>query len=286
MSIGVTTYNRPRTLLRTLTCLVSQTYDNLEVILADNCSTDPEVKGVVESFISDDRIKYFRHPVNKGAIFNFNFVLERASGQFFMRLADDDWIDVDYIEKAICFLLSNEDYIGAYGCAKIFGRDGDMIRYDSQIDFTESSPYLRVVKYFQNVRHNGTFYGVIRKEGLRYLLMRNVIAIDWIIIARVISRGKYKMLEGTNSYIMLGGASATTENLVQTFGLSNFTKLFPFLSVSLNVFLDITWASSAYSELDHFQRLKLACKCSSIVLRRFKVIKELRFGIRRLLRFG
>ncbi len=277
VSIGVPTYNRPKTLARTLNCLVNQSYTNLEIILSDNCSTDPDVEAVIKKFAVDSRVKYFKQSVNQGIIFNFNFVLEKANGDFFMRLADDDWLDTNYIELAISFLKNNPEYNGAYGYAKLYDKD-EFVKQDTLCDFSESFAIERVVKYFKNVGYNGTFYGLMRRDCLSYLVTKSIIANDWLIVARVIASGKFKMLDNTNCYISLGGVSVSTENYVQAFNFSNFTKSFPFFAVSLNAFRDVLWASTAYKDLSLFLRFKLACKCFLTICKRFNVAKELKDG--------
>ena len=102
VSVGIPAYNRPDGLGRTLECITHQIYTNLEIIVSDNCSPNPKVEQVVKSFMADDpRIQYFRQPENKGAFFNFYFVLEQASGEFFMWAADDDQWQPDFIEKLL-----------------------------------------------------------------------------------------------------------------------------------------------------------------------------------------
>jgi glycosyltransferase involved in cell wall biosynthesis len=53
VSIGVPTYNRPLGIKRVLDCLTNQTYTNLEIVISDNCSTDPEVEKVIGTFLHD-----------------------------------------------------------------------------------------------------------------------------------------------------------------------------------------------------------------------------------------
>ena len=65
VSIGVPTYNRPFGLKKTLECLVNQTYSNIEIIISDNCSTNPDVEKVVNEFRFVERIKYFKQSINK-----------------------------------------------------------------------------------------------------------------------------------------------------------------------------------------------------------------------------
>ena len=102
VSVGIPTYNRPEGLQRTLDCICNQTYRNLEIILSDNGSTDDEMRRIGESFASrDPRVRYHRQPENQGVEFNFKFVLENATGEFFMWAADDDEWDPRFVETCV-----------------------------------------------------------------------------------------------------------------------------------------------------------------------------------------
>jgi glycosyltransferase involved in cell wall biosynthesis len=104
VTIGIPTYNRADGYLRqALESAVNQTYQNIEIIVSDNCSTD-HTESLVKSF-SDPRIRYFRHVENIGAANNFNFCLEQAKGAYFLLLHDDDLIDKDFVE--ICMRIAN-----------------------------------------------------------------------------------------------------------------------------------------------------------------------------------
>jgi glycosyltransferase involved in cell wall biosynthesis len=110
VSICVPTYNRPRGLQKTLESITTQSYKNLEIIVSDNASIDSEVEAVMKEFLSkDSRIKYFKQDTNQGAIFNFRFVREKASGSYFMWAADDDYFESgDLIEK---LMVHAHDYV-------------------------------------------------------------------------------------------------------------------------------------------------------------------------------
>lgn len=100
VSIGIPTYNRADSYLRgALQSALDQTYPHIEIIIADNCSSD-DTEQVVKSF-TDSRIRYARHIENIGAHNNFNFCLEQASGDYFLLLHDDDLIDRDHIETCM-----------------------------------------------------------------------------------------------------------------------------------------------------------------------------------------
>lgn len=100
VTIAIPTYKRADDYLKqTLESAVSQTYQNIEIIISDNCSPDDTEK-VVKSF-NDSRIRYIRHKENIGPANNFNFCVNEAKGVYFQLLQDDDLIDKDFIESCV-----------------------------------------------------------------------------------------------------------------------------------------------------------------------------------------
>lgn len=90
VSIGLPVYNGETDIARALDCLLAQTFENFELIVADNASTD-ETERICRAYAArDSRIRYFRHAQNLGAIANFSFVLHEAVGDYFMWAAADD----------------------------------------------------------------------------------------------------------------------------------------------------------------------------------------------------
>ena len=110
VTIAIPTYNRADYFLKqALKSALDQTYQNIEIIVSDNCSTD-NTESVVRDF-SDSKIQYFRQTTNIGANNNFNFCVQVAKGEYFLLLQDDDLIDPDFIE--VC--LKGASYATNYG---------------------------------------------------------------------------------------------------------------------------------------------------------------------------
>ena len=100
VTIGIPTFNRANGYLReTLESALAQTYPNLDIVVADNCSPD-DTTAVVKSY-NDARVRYFRHDPGTKPNDNFNFCLSQARGEFFLLLHDDDLIDHDFIETCL-----------------------------------------------------------------------------------------------------------------------------------------------------------------------------------------
>ncbi|MEO8765631.1 MAG: glycosyltransferase family 2 protein [Ginsengibacter sp.] len=109
VTIGVPTFNRPESLSITLKSIINQTYSNLEIIISDNCSTNPEVQKIIEEFATKDhRITTYSQSSNLGAIGNLNFVLSKASGNYFIWAADDDeWQGKDFLALLVKYAHEN-----------------------------------------------------------------------------------------------------------------------------------------------------------------------------------
>lgn len=109
ISIGVPTYNRPESLFKTLNAIVNQSYLNLEIIVSDNCSPDPVVQNIINEFVQkDSRVINYTQSHNIGPFENFNFVLTKASGAYFMWAADDDqWLGVDFLASLAKYSKEN-----------------------------------------------------------------------------------------------------------------------------------------------------------------------------------
>jgi glycosyltransferase involved in cell wall biosynthesis len=104
VTIAIPTYNRANVYLKhALLSAASQTYQNLEIIVSNNCSED-NTEEIVKSF-SDPRIRYFRQSANIGMTKNLMFCLEQAKGDYFLLLNDDDMIDDDFVD--VCMKAAN-----------------------------------------------------------------------------------------------------------------------------------------------------------------------------------
>lgn len=110
VSVGIPTYNSPDGLRQTLECITSQSYENLDIIISDNASPNPDVMQTVKEFQkTDKRIRYFQQAENKGSTYNFQFVLHQAVGKYFMWAADDDFWLPEFIHSMVAQLEKNND---------------------------------------------------------------------------------------------------------------------------------------------------------------------------------
>lgn len=127
VTIGIPTYNRAnRFLVPALECALAQDYDNLEIIVSDNCSTD-NTSEIVTSY-DDPRLRYVRQSENIGANNNFNFCVQNAQGTYFLLFHDDDVIDADLVSSCMEAAGGNPAYGIIRTGTRLIDSDGDLIR--------------------------------------------------------------------------------------------------------------------------------------------------------------
>jgi glycosyltransferase involved in cell wall biosynthesis len=266
VTIGMPVYNRPIELERALKSVLLQTFTNIEIIISNNCSSKVEVEKVVQKFLNtDSRIKYYYQKEALPVIENFNFVLSKATSDYFMWLADDDWIDVNYIEKCLLFLTANEDYNLTCGQSIYHDQAGNISKIINTPSFFSKSATKRVLSFYKNVGLNGYFYGLRKTSLSKEVLLQNKIAFDWMYIGSIVFKGKVKVIEEIFMHISAGGISNDTIELNKNLGKNNFiTRNFVGLTASTNAAIDI-FTFGAYP-LNSFKKIILFVRIFFTVL--------------------
>ena len=91
VSVILPTYNRARLVSRSINSVLKQTYNNFELIIIDDGSTD-NTKQIINSF-NDNRIVYLKHNHNKHASAARNTGIAKSKGELIAFLDDDDqWL--------------------------------------------------------------------------------------------------------------------------------------------------------------------------------------------------
>jgi glycosyltransferase involved in cell wall biosynthesis len=114
VSVIIPTYNRPKYLKEAIESAVRQTYQNLEIIVADDCGpASLENQKIAEAF-QDPRIIFRRNPTNMGVTFNFTKAIKESRGKYIASLNDDDMWNNDFLEKLVPPLETNPDLALAF----------------------------------------------------------------------------------------------------------------------------------------------------------------------------
>ena len=119
VTIGIPVYNGELLMKKCIESVLSQTYENFELIISDNASTDSTPDICKEFLKKDNRITFVRQNENMGQNWNFNFPLEKANGEYFVWLVADAIISPEFIEKNIAVLESQDNAVGCISKIKI-----------------------------------------------------------------------------------------------------------------------------------------------------------------------
>lgn len=106
VSIMIPTYNRPLLFEKALQSAMAQTYPNVEILVNDN-STDDATQQLMEKYIADERIRYFRNREARNKADNFRPFESMASGKYLQWCMDDDILASDKLSCMAPVLRDN-----------------------------------------------------------------------------------------------------------------------------------------------------------------------------------
>lgn len=150
VSINIITHNRAKYLPEAINSVLSQSYENWELIIIDDASTD-NTQEIIQPFLSDRRIKYFLVDKQASVAAVRNIALHKSKGEYLAVLdSDDKWIDQEKLIKQVEFLNNNPDYSLVGGNAEIIDFKGATIELvkkpsldkDIRKIFLEKNPFF------------------------------------------------------------------------------------------------------------------------------------------------
>ncbi len=269
ITVGIPTYNRRKALQRAVESALGQDCGNLEVLIADNGSTDGTEEYCHALAQEEPAVRYIRHSRNQGPTANFNAVLRQARGEYFLFLSDDDWLHPSYASRCMAWLSAHPDYAMAGGHPSYVREDGASAK-GNPINLPQAKPARRVHAYLRDVDDGAAIYGVIpRAIADRLSNIRNVAGNDWLFVAEVATLGRVVALPDVHLHRSLGGTSASYRRLAQTLELPVIQGLLPFLTIGWAFAADVLWRSPVHrQELVRSERMALALVCGASMIRR------------------
>lgn len=123
-------YNHAEFVIEALESVLCQTHSNVELIIADDCSTDNSVDVIEKWLKNHPEIPFFANKKNLGNTKTFNQCLKVAKGIYIIDLAADDLLQSDCIENQLKgFEETTYENVGLiYGNAVLISEDGTFIK--------------------------------------------------------------------------------------------------------------------------------------------------------------
>ena len=173
LSIGLPVYNGEKYLAESLDALLGQSYEDFELIISDNASTDSTGDICRRYEKQDSRVRYFRQPRNIGLAPNHNFVVEQARGELFKWASNDDLYARDLLERCVDALDEYPDVVLAHSWTAMVDGSGTVTKaFEYPLD--TASP--RAPERFRSLLFDSggdDDYGVIRTDVLRRTAMQD-----------------------------------------------------------------------------------------------------------------
>ena len=198
VTIGVIVYNEEAYLRESLESLLAQDYRSLQIIVADNCSTDGSGTICAEFAQRDDRIRYLRHDENIGSAGNSIYVLEQATGKYFMWAAGHDLWSPDLVSGCVAALEAHPE--AAIACASsnwIDASGQDLDKATGWYDTRGLGPIRRFFFAFWGNLH--PVLGVIRTRYLHAIpKIYTCVGADQILLTELVLKGDFLHVPDTS----------------------------------------------------------------------------------------
>lgn len=273
VSLGLPVNNGEKYLSQTLDSLLGQTFDDFELIISDNGSTDltPQICQYYSK--RDKRIHYYRYEQNLGAAWNFNNAFKLSHGMYFKWVAHDDIISPTFLKKCVDILDSHPEVVWCFSISRHIDPEGKSIdselagvvsyaNRDSNNSLLKSQmrPTRESSKVFERFGAillgsggNLDVFGLIRADAMRKTMLQlPYYGADKVFVAELSLLGRYKeipeILFSTRVHHAGSGAKTNSKQLQdwidptsrRVFHLTRFNLLKGYLKAIMRAKLSIS----------------------------------------------
>jgi glycosyltransferase involved in cell wall biosynthesis len=163
VSVITPTYNAEAFISETIDSVRAQSYENWEMILVDDASSDATVNILKEYAAKDTRIKVHKLQTNSGAAIARNTAIEKATGSYIAFLDADDLWKPEKLSKQIAF-MQEKDIAVSFSSYELMDEEGKslgkMIKALSKVNFSKmlKSNYVGNLTGIYNAEQLGKVY--------------------------------------------------------------------------------------------------------------------------------
>jgi glycosyltransferase involved in cell wall biosynthesis len=205
VSICVPVFNSEHFIHETILSAINQSYENIEVIITDNNSTD-NTWSIINSF-NDKRIIKVKNDINYGMNENYRQAFSLAKGEYITFLCGDDVLNKSAIHKQVNLLEKTPDAAFSYGFIEFIGDLSGISGYHYQNVFLPGEfSKLSLTKGRNLAFQVGT---VLRKKFLPENPISNLLYFDWLLWLRLGHKHKVTFINEVVGYYRRHANSAT-----------------------------------------------------------------------------
>jgi glycosyltransferase involved in cell wall biosynthesis len=197
LTIGLPVRNGEACLQEALDSILGQTFEDFELILSDNASTDRTRKICEACVAQDSRVRYVRHEEDQGAAGNFNFVVHEARGEYFKWASHDDRLLPTLLERSIAVMDADPEVALCHPRTAMIDGAGNHTRdFVDDLNLMHDQPHQRMGHLVTHMRLCNAVMGVMRTEVLRRTrLIDSFRSSDFITLIELSILGKFHEIE-------------------------------------------------------------------------------------------
>lgn len=132
VTIHMPTHNQGRFIAHALEGALNQTYDDYEVVLSNNHSTD-ETDAVLARYSDHPRLRIVRPPTFLPSIDNFKFCVAQSKSEYFSYLCSDDGLLPDFLAEQVALLDRYPSASFCHSAAEMIGENGELLHLEKSI---------------------------------------------------------------------------------------------------------------------------------------------------------
>ena len=194
VSIGMPVYNEELYLEQALQSLLSQSYENFELIISDNASTDRTSEICLTYATKDPRVRYNRMETNVGSSLNFNRVFQLSNSPYFFWASGHDTRHKNFIARCIEILERDASVVLCYPAARWVEADGhvgDVIA--GHVETRGMSQLARFRTVLWDLGFVYQTYGIMRSNALKRtgLMRPNTVGADVVLVTELALLGAF-----------------------------------------------------------------------------------------------
>lgn len=193
VTVAVPVFNGDNFLAETLESVLTQTFQDFEILIVDNGSTDGTAKISQDYAARDARIQIHRSEVNLGVTLNFIRAVGFSSAEYFMYLAHDDMLAPSFLEQCVAVLDTHPDVVLCYPKAIEIDTQGNALYKKEQfLDADSPLPHKRFRQLIRMDHNCESQFGLIRTDVLnKTVIFAPIPDGDRIMLAELSLYGKY-----------------------------------------------------------------------------------------------
>jgi hypothetical protein len=194
VSIALPVFNGENYLREAIDSVLKQTFEDFELLLLDNASTDGTSQICRESVEQDQRVRHFRSDVNRGLIWNHNRAVGLARGNYFMWIEHDDLIAEDYVNRCVKALNDDPEIVLSFTNTQIIDEHGERRELVSN-HFDNTSPSTRIGSLTRGHTLGDAEFGLMRLETLKKTALHPyIVPSELVLLCELATHGPFELI--------------------------------------------------------------------------------------------